>query len=119
MHSSNRAGSLSLKSIIGRPWPVLTALPLALLSSWPAPVLGGGGGERMFLIVNPNDENAVRIANAYQQIRAIPESNILFIAPSPPAFDYGGLGILKGDFRNTYINPTVAALAQRGITNQI
>lgn len=39
-----------------------------------------GRAQDLLLLVNPNDENAVRIANAYQALRSIPERNIVFFA---------------------------------------
>ena len=43
----------------------------------------GGGGENMILVVNPGDENALRVANAYAQLRNIPDRNIIFMSPPP------------------------------------
>ncbi len=78
----------------------------------------GGGGERMLLVVNPNDENSLRIANAYQQARAIPDNNIVFIAP-PPSYGYGSIDLSQADFLSYYVTPISQALAQRGLTNQV
>ena len=47
----------------------------------PSPLVAGGGGENMLLVVNPNDPASLQIANAYAALRDIPANNILFIAP--------------------------------------
>jgi hypothetical protein len=70
---------------VAKSWRRLTALAgLLYLLGVAAPVYAGGGGENMLLIVNPNDETSLRIANAYVQARHIPVNNILYIAPPRP-----------------------------------
>ena len=57
---------------------LLWRLPLASLLAWMGvaglemPVHAGGGPENMLLIVDPVDESALRIANAYITARNIP-----------------------------------------------
>lgn len=74
--------------------------------------LAGGGGENMLLVVNPNDEPSLRIANAYVKARNIPINNIIYIT-SP------GIGITESDFTTRYRTPILDAIASRGLTNQI
>ena len=82
------------------------------------PVYAGGGGENMLLIVNPNDEPSLRIANAYVQARHIPVNNILYIAPlNAGGFTYHT--IWNTEFTATYQSVIPAAIAARGLTGQI
>ena len=78
----------------------------------------GGGGENVLLVVNPADENALRIANAYQQLRDVPDSNIVFI--TPPANNGSYLtNLTQAQLISTFITPLANAIASRGLTNQI
>lgn len=90
-------------------------LSLALTSG----SLAGGGGENMLLVVNANDENSIRIATAYQQLRNIPTQNILFIN----SISSNGMTSLVNSndtsVTNTYLTPIANAIASRGLTDQI
>src|SRR5215472_1196699 len=57
---------------------------------------GGGGGENMLLVVNPNDPASLQIANAYATLRDIPANNILFLAP-PSYYQNDGNPIAQSD----------------------
>jgi len=78
----------------------------------------GGGGENMLLIVNPNDEPSLRIANAYVQARHIPINNIVYLA-SPSILGFPMFALASGLFTGTYQTAVPAAIAARGLTNQI
>jgi autotransporter-associated beta strand protein len=80
--------------------------------------MAGGGGENMLLVVNPNDPSSLQIANAYAALRDIPSNNILFIAP-PAGYQNNGAPIAQAAVMNTYLTPIAAAIAARGLTNQI
>ena len=45
-----------------------------------------GRGQDLLLVVNPNDENALRIAGEYRELRNIPDRNIVFV--EPPEFEF-------------------------------
>ena len=66
----------------------------------------GGGGENLLLVVNPNDEPSVRIANAYIAARHIPANNVLYLVPQSAG---GGgaieLSITEAQFHTVYLNP--------------
>ena len=83
-----------------------------------ASAFGGGGGQNILLVVNPNDEAALRIATAYQRLRAVPDSNIVFISP-PTSYGLAKFDLSQTELINTYINPVATALADRGLTDQI
>jgi autotransporter-associated beta strand protein len=80
--------------------------------------MAGSGGENMLLVVNPNDPSSLQIANAYAALRDIPANNILFIAP-PPDYQNNGAPISQTEVTSTYLTPISAAIAARGLTNQI
>ena len=80
----------------------------------------GGGGENMLLVVNPNDEPSLRIANAYIAARHIPANNVLYLVP--PSAGGGGateLTITDSQFFSGYLTPINNAIQSRGLINQI
>ncbi len=83
--------------------------------------LGGGGGENMLLVVNPNDPSALQIANAYAALRDIPANNILFLAP--PADYLGANGapqpIAQAEVVPDCLAPIASAISSRGLSGQI
>jgi hypothetical protein len=84
------------------------------------PAFAGGGGQNMLLVVNPNDENSLRMANAYAAARAIPENNILFIAnPTAATSGYNLNTISYTAYNNTYKNTIPNAITARGLDGQI
>lgn len=95
----------------------VAAVLLATLA--PTAARAGGGGQNMLIIVDPNDENAVRIANAYQRLRAIPEDHFLFVeAPRSNEF----LQIRRqgeDEFKQSYVEPLFDHIASHGLTGQI
>ncbi len=78
----------------------------------------GGGGENMLLVVNPKDEWAVRVANAYVQARNIPTSNIVYITPTT-TFGYSPLTTDANSFVSQFQTPILNAISNRGLANQI
>jgi uncharacterized protein (TIGR03790 family) len=82
--------------------------------------MAGGGGESMLLVVNPNDPNALQIANAYAALRSIPARNIEFIVP-PADYQSGGCPnpISQAEVASDYLNPIASYIQNQGLTNQI
>ena len=72
----------------------------------------------MLLLVNPNDEPSLRIANAYVQARHIPVNNILYLSPTTSQ-GFTQLILSQSAFISTYQSAIPAAIAARGLTNQI
>ena len=84
--------------------------------------IAGGGSENMLLVVNPNDPNALEIANAYAALRDIPANNICFLPPPPDytTADYNsGSPISQADVTQYYLNPIKNYIAAHGLTNQV
>jgi uncharacterized protein (TIGR03790 family) len=72
----------------------------------------------LLLVVNPSDENSIRIASAYQQLRHIPDRNIVFLQPPTE----GGFTTLSTDRESvwpTYVTNLAQTIQQRGLQNQI
>ena len=82
--------------------------------------VAGGGGENMLLVVNPNDPNALQIANAYAALRDIPAKNIEYIVP-PPDYETNGIPypISQAEVSSYYLNPIASYIKSQGLTNQI
>lgn len=103
---------------------VRTGVPAALLLAGQQ-VFAGGGGQNMLLVVNPTDENSLRVANAYAKMRAIPDNNIVFLTNgqyNPGLIDFTGqveLNTSAANAMNTYIKPTADAIVGRNLTSQI
>ena len=100
---------------------MMTLRPLGIVAVFAClccPAFGGGGGENMLLVVNPNDSASLQIANAYAALRDIPANNILFLAP-PSYYNNDGQPIAQADVTSSYLNPIAAAISSRGLTKQI
>lgn len=97
---------------------VRTGAPAALLLAV-QPVFAGGGGQNMLLVVNPNDESSLRIANAYAKLRAIPASNFVYVTPEVNWENYTKTYTSETEVTNRYITPVANAISGRGLTNQI
>lgn len=98
-----------------RHWAVhLVLTVLAAEAAW-----AGGTGQNLLLVVNPNDENALRIANAYQIARNIPDRNILFIAP-PTTAGFTNIAVAtQTEMLTRYAAAIEQAIITRGLAGQI
>jgi len=56
-----------------------------LLGAGSRTVMAGGGPENVLLVVNAGDESSRMVANWYQRLRNIPDSNVVFLADIPRA----------------------------------
>ncbi len=86
-----------------------------LLSAEP---VRAGRSQDLLLVVNPNDENAVRIANAYQALRSIPERNIVFFA-APSEGGFTNLNLDNESFVQAYLTPLWNEIQNRGLSQQV
>ena len=94
-------------------------LLVAYGTGWWGVAYAAGGGENLLLVVNPNDEPSLRIANAYIAARHIPACNVLYIAPPAAPGGLTPLDITGAEFNSTYLTAVPAAIAARGLSNQI
>lgn len=81
------------------------------------PVLAGRGQD-VLMIVNGNDENSLRIAEAYQQLRNIPDNNILMLMP-PETQGFTRLSLPADQFWQDYVETVHQEIQRRGISDQI
>ena len=77
-----------------------------------------GRSQDLLLVVNPNDENALRIANAYQALRHIPERNIVFFA-APNEGGFTNLNLDNESFMQAYLAPLWNEIQNRGLSQQV
>ena len=110
-----------LSSLLCRSLKKIVLFVLILISGgfWGS-AKAGGGGENLLLVVNPNEEWALRIANAYIAARHIPANNVLYLVP--PSAGGGGateLTITDSQFFSGYLTPINNAIQSRGLINQI
>jgi uncharacterized protein (TIGR03790 family) len=99
----------------GRPAIIpIGALMSAMLLSWPGTCRAGGGPENVLLVVNPESADSMAIANYYQQWRAIPPGNILYLPWKPDQAD-----LTVDDFRDRILKPILGTIGSRRLTGQI
>lgn len=103
-----------------------SALLLALLESMTMIAHAGGGPQNVLLVVNGQSQSSLAIANAFQQLRGIPEGNILYLPSSntAPLYTTGATADLRrnlnsGLFRTNILWPSLNYIRSRGLTNQI
>lgn len=95
-------------------------LALALLAVWVAPLLtvpsarAGGGAENVFLLVNPQSEDSLTVANYFIDLRKLPASNVFYVGWKPDAPEASG-----EKFRDSILLPTLQEIGKRGLGNQI
>ena len=85
--------------------------------------LAGGGGENLILVVNPGDEQQVRIAAEYQRTRHLSDDHIVFVEPRTSS---GTSGLYMGSENDKlspvtdyYLAPVYNHIINHGLTNQI
>jgi uncharacterized protein (TIGR03790 family) len=74
----------------------------------------GGGGLNVVVVVNQNSTNSVQLGNYYCERRQIPPQNVLRV-------NWTGSNIqwTKSEFETVLLNPLLAMLSARQLTNQI
>lgn len=74
----------------------------------------GGSGLNVVIIVNQNSTNSVQLGNYYANERNVPPQNYLRINWTGTNTEWTGM-----DFTNALLNPFLAMLSSRQLTNQI
>lgn len=77
-----------------------------------------GRGQDLLLVVNPADENALRIAGEYRELRNIPDRNIVFVTP-PQLDGFTRLHAPAEEFWADYVDQVHSAIDSRGLHGQI
>jgi uncharacterized protein (TIGR03790 family) len=74
----------------------------------------GGSGLNVAIIVNQNSSNSVQLGNYYREVRQVPPQNVLRIN-----WFGGNIQWTQTEFTNSLLNPFLAMLSSRQLTNQI
>jgi uncharacterized protein (TIGR03790 family) len=88
-----------------------TGLAVLLVSA--AGLFAGGSGLNVVVVVNQNSTNSVQLGNYYCERRGVPPQNLLRIN-----WTGGNITWTRSDFKANLLNPLLAMLASRGLTNQ-
>jgi len=91
----------------------LLAVLFGLLSG--SAIHAGGGPQNVAVIVNPNDQTSLAVANAYIELREIPPLNVFYI-PWVTVANPRTTGV---QFRDKVLKPILDQIQQRRLTAQI
>jgi uncharacterized protein (TIGR03790 family) len=89
-----------------------TGLAVLLVSA--AGLFAGGSGLNVVVVVNQNSTNSVQLGNYYCERRGVPPQNLLRVN-----WTGGNINWTRSDFETVLLNPLVAMLSSRGLTNQV
>ena len=88
---------------------VVLALLLAADTVW-----AGGSGLNVVVVVNQNSTNSLQLGNDYCELRGVPPQNLLRMTN----WTGGSVNWSPADFQTYLLNPLLAMVASRGLTNQ-
>ena len=74
----------------------------------------GGSGLNVIVVVNQNSTNSVQLGNDYCELRGVPPQNVLRLTN----WTGGSINWSPADFQTHLLNPLLAMIASRGLTNQ-
>ena len=77
-------------------------------------VWAGGSGLNVIVVVNQNSTNSVQLGNDYCEQRGVPPQNVLRMT----GWTGGVTDWSPNDFETYLLNPLLAMIASRGLTNQ-
>ena len=77
-------------------------------------VWAGGSGLNVIVVVNQNSPNSLQLGNDYCEQRGVPPQNLLRMT----GWTGGSINWAPADFTNYLLNPLLAMIASRGLTNQ-
>jgi uncharacterized protein (TIGR03790 family) len=90
------------------------ATGVAALFFFTTSLFAGGSGLNVVVIVNQNSTNSVQLGNYYCERRGVPPQNLLRIN-----WIGGNISWNRSNFETNLLNPLVAMLAGRSLTNQV
>src|ERR1035437_5961131 len=94
---------------------ILTGLLLMVVAVFVAgTVWADGSGLNVIVVVNQNSTNSVQLGNDYCEQRGVPPQNLLRMTGCTG----GSINWSPGDFQTSLLNPLLAMVASRGLTNQ-
>ena len=94
--------------------PFLVLLALVASLGLTGAARGGGGAENVFLLVNPESEDSMTVANHYIDLRKLPSVNVFYLSWRPERKTASGK-----QFRENILLPTLAEIEKRGLAGQI
>jgi len=74
----------------------------------------GGSGVNIIVVVNQNSTNSVQLGNAYCEQRGVPPQNVLRMTN----WAGGAVEWSRANFETCLLNPLLAMVSSRGLTNQ-
>jgi len=77
-------------------------------------VWAGGSGLNVVVVVNQNSSNSLELANYFCEKRQVPPQNVLRVN-----WTGGNVNWAESDLETVILNPLLAMLSSRGLTNQI
>jgi len=77
-------------------------------------VWAGGSGLNVIVVVNENSTNSLQLGNDYCEQRGVPPNNLLRMT----GWTGGAINWSPADFQTYLLNPLLAMIASRGLTNQ-
>ncbi len=77
-------------------------------------IWAGGSGLNVIVVVNQNSTNSVQLGNDYCELRGVPPQNLLRMM----GWTGGSINWSPADFQIYLLNPLLAMVASRGLTNQ-
>ncbi|HEX7577766.1 MAG TPA: hypothetical protein VF430_07010, partial [Verrucomicrobiae bacterium] len=77
-------------------------------------VWAGGSGLNVIVVVNQNSTNSVQLGNDYCEQRGVPPQNLLRMT----GWAGGSINWSPADFQTCLLNPLLAMVASRSLTNQ-
>jgi len=77
-------------------------------------IWAGGSGLNVIVVVNQNSTNSLQLGNDYCERRGVPPQNVLRMTN----WTGGNINWSPGDFQTNLLNPLLAMVAGRGLTNQ-
>jgi uncharacterized protein (TIGR03790 family) len=90
-------------------WLASLLIGISTLQLW-----AGGSGLNVVVVVNQSSTNSVLLGNYYRAQRQVPPQNVLRINWTGARNEW-----TVNDFNNTLLNPFLAMLVSRQLTNQI
>ena len=81
-----------------------------------ATVFAGGSGLNVVVVVNQNSTNSVQLGNYYSEKRGVPPQNFLRITNH---WTGSNVWWTRAEFETNLLNPLVAMLTARHLTNQV
>ena len=77
-------------------------------------LLAGGSGLNTMVVMNRSSSNSCELGNYFCERRQVPPDNVLFLN-----WIRGSISWSSGDFQTNLVNPLLAALSARQLSNQI